>query len=334
MLTEDEISTLASYLGPKLGAGAVSLENVTRLHGGASRETYTLDAVTASGRRGLIMRRDPADSLIDTERELEFQAYRSFFGRGVPVPEAIALEPTADVLGRPFFIMERIDGGTAASPFMENAYDPYGPVLGRQFFEILGRIHSVDPNETPLAAIASIPAPEACALRELSHWEKVIDEDEAEPQPIARAAIRRLRKTLPPPAKRLTVVHGDYRSGNFLHDGAGRLIAILDWEMAHFGDPLEDLAWALDPLWRHRGDLAGGMLPPEEAIAIWESASGLKADPEALEWWSMFASLKGQAIWISSQKAFASGLNPDPVLAFSGWFCLTEHDAIQMGRLK
>ncbi len=58
------------------------------------------------------------------------------------------------------------------------------------------------------------------------------------------------------------MVHGDYRSGNFLHDGEGRILAVLDWEMAHIGDPLEDLGWALDPLWRHTEDgRVAGMLP-------------------------------------------------------------------------
>ena len=58
-----------------------------------------------------------------------------------------------------------------------------------------------------------------------------------------------LRRTPPPPAQKISVVHGDYRTGNFLHDGDGVIRGILDWEMAHLGDPLEDLAWALDPLW-------------------------------------------------------------------------------------
>ena len=74
-------------------------------------------------------------------------------------------------------------------------------------------------------------------------------------------------------------MHGDYRTGNFLFDGEGNIRAILDWEMAHLGDPLEDLAWALDPLWSH-GDPShpAGTVTREQAIAMWEEASGLKAE--------------------------------------------------------
>ena len=64
----------------------------------------------------------------------------------------------------------------------------------------------------------------------------MIDEDELTPQPIARAAIRWLRRSPPPHPRRLSVVHGDYRTGNFLFDAEGRIRAILDWEMCHLGD--------------------------------------------------------------------------------------------------
>jgi aminoglycoside phosphotransferase (APT) family kinase protein len=114
-----------------------------------------------------------------------------------------------------------------------------------------------------------------------------------------------------------------------LHDGAGQLLAVLDWEMAHIGDPLEDLAWMLDPLWAH-GDASrpGGLLPRAEAIALWERASGLKVDQDALRWWSLFAALKGMAIWISSAKAYREGGGVDPVLGFSGWYTARRHDVI------
>jgi len=127
-----------------------------------------------------------------------------------------------------------------------------------------------------------------------------------------------MRRNPPPPAQRISIVHGDYRTGNFLHDGQGRIIAILDWEMAHLGDPLEDLGWALDPLWAHHNpERPAGTVARDNAIAIWEEASGLKADPKALAWWSIFASLKGLAIWISSAKEFQSGANTARLVALN-----------------
>ena len=304
----------------------VAVDALTRIPGGASRETYSFDAIAADGtRRGLILRRDPLGSLIDTDREVEFLAYRSFHGR-VPVPAPVALEVSGAELERPFFLMERIDGGQVASPIARDPYGTAAPVLGHAFFTALGRVAMMDPDDLPIAAVLAQPTADAAWRVSVDQWASVFERDERHPQPIIRAAIRRLYANPPPPAERITVVHGDYRSGNFLHDGAGRLLALLDWEMAHLGDPLEDLAWALDPLWSADRDHPGGMLTRDEAISIWQRSSGLKADPAALAWWSMFASLKGLAIWISSAKEYQAGTNTDPVMAFSGLYCLPFHN--------
>jgi aminoglycoside phosphotransferase (APT) family kinase protein len=186
----------------------------------------------------------------------------------------------------------------------------------------------------PISTVVETPAPNACWKRELDYWEGVIDADELHPQPIVRAAMRRLRRNPPPPAQKLSVVHGDYRSGNFLHDGEGRIIAVLDWEMAHLGDPLEDLGWSLDPLWSHAvPGGAGGMVTREEAIAIWEHAGGLRADPAALAWWDLFASVKGMGIWVSAAKAYREGGWKDPVLGFSGWYTARRQDQILSERM-
>ena len=109
----------------------------------------------------------------------------------------------------------------------------------------------------------------------------MLDEDELEPQPITRAVIRWLRRHPPPPAQKLSVVHADYRTGNFLFDAEGEIRAILDWEMAHLGDPLEDLAWGINAVWMwSRDGLAGSLLPKADAIRIWEEASGLSRRSE------------------------------------------------------
>ncbi|MBI1187580.1 MAG: phosphotransferase [Alphaproteobacteria bacterium] len=337
MLTAEEIARLADYLAQTLQTGPVRVENLSRIPGGASRETYRFDAVTediAGGVRGFILRRDPPDSLIDTERALEFAAYKSFFGRGVPVPEAIALVADDSVLERPFFIMERIDHGASSSPFQPDPFGAHRESIGREFFSILGAIAAVDPYDTEMPGVVDTPAPEDCWRRELDHWQKVVEDDSLEPQPIAMAAIRRLRRNPPHPPPKLAVVHGDYRVGNFLHDGAGRITAVLDWEMAHIGDPMEDLAWALDPLWASDPTRAAGLLDFEEAIRHWQQASGRRFNAEAFQWWSLFSSLKGLAIWISSSKAYHDGKNTDPILAFSGWYCATRHNKIIADRLS
>ena len=325
---------LAAYLTRTAGV-PVAVENLARISGGASRETYRYDTVSGATRAGYILRRDPAGSLIDTDRRLEFLAIRSFAGKGVAAPEVVALEEEGAELERPFFIMRRVDGGAPASPFDPHPYGEHREAIGEQFFSILGKIAAEPLTGLPILDVASTPEASECWRRELDYWTGVIDADEQHPQPIVRAAIRRLRRDPPPSAARLSVVHGDYRSGNFLHDGAGSIIAVLDWEMTHLGDPLEDLAWAMDPLWSPMADgRVSGMVSVADALATWSKASGLAIDPKAMAWWSLFASVKGQAIWTSSAKAWKDGGCVEPILAFSGWFTARRHDEILAERLN
>jgi len=319
---------LAAYLS-RTGGAPATIDMISRISGGASRETYRFDATQNGERCGYILRRDPPGSLIDTDRRLEFAAIRSFAGKGVCAPDALALEVEGAELERPFFIMRRIDGGATGSPFAPDPYAAHAGAIGEQFFTIMGKIAGEPVDGLPICDVTDRPALDACWTRELDYWAGVIDEDEIHPQPIVRAAVRRLRRHPPPPAQKLAVVHGDYRSGNFLHDGAGRIIAVLDWEMAHLGDPLEDLAWATDPLWSHpAGGRISGMLALPDAVAIWERASGLKVDPAAFAWWRLFASVKAQAIWISSAREWRDGGFKEPILAFSGWLTARRQDEI------
>lgn len=327
---------LEAYCREKLAGGApVKVTAMTRIPGGASRETYSVDMTMDGAPRGLILRLDPAASLIETDRAVEFAAIRSVYGQGhIPVPEALALETDPEPLGGAFFLMSRVDGGTALNPFRIQDIDPHRAEIGKQFFAHLGAIAAVPAEGSALAGLVDVPAPDACWQRELDHWAGEIAADQTHPQPIAEAAIRWLCANPPPPAQRLCVVHGDYRSGNFLHDGAGRITAILDWEMAHMGDPYEDLAWATDPLWcGGERTLAAGLLPWPDAIATWQEASGCRFDPAAFEWWSILASVKGLGIWLSAAKAFAEGENDDPILAWSGWFTHAAHELILASRL-
>ncbi|MEO0817202.1 MAG: phosphotransferase family protein [Pseudomonadota bacterium] len=333
----DLAEQFAAYYSARLADGApTTVSAITRIPGGASRETYSIDIEVGGAARGLILRRDPAASLIDTDRAVEFAAIQSVHGHaGLPVPEALALETDAAPLGAPFFLMERIDGGEALNPFKIDAVEPHRQAIGEQFFRHLGAIAAAPVEDSPLAHVAEVPAhANVCWQKELAHWMDEIRKDQAKPEPILEAAIRWLRANPPPPAQRLSIVHGDYRSGNFLHDGAGTLTAILDWEMAHIGDPYEDLAWATDPLWCG-GDKAraAGFLPWPEAIAIWQEASGCTFDPTAFEWWSIFASVKAMGIWVSSARTFADGENDDPILAWSGWFTHAAHELILASRL-
>ena len=335
---DDVARRFVTYLQAKLAPDTEVL-SLARIHGGASRETYRARVRHSEGgamrERGLILRRDPVGSLIDTERDVEFRAYTAFRTTSVPVPAALFLEMDEAWLDRPFFVMEEVEGCAAASPFRVDAFGAVRERVGEQFWKILGRIHAENPEALGLAGPMEAPSLDGCWDRELSYWEGVVDADELEPQPVFRGAVRWLRRNPPPPPLRLSVVHGDYRTGNFLFDEAGEIRAILDWEMCHLGDAHEDLAWALDPLWAFRTpEHPGGLIARDQALRHWERTSNLKVNADALRWWSTFAMVKGLAIWISSGNEYVNGKNQDPVLAFSSWYCTSVHDHLLALRMR
>ena len=332
---------VAAYISGKLGCD-VAVDAMERISGGASRETYRFVARWSEAgtprERKMILRRDPPASLIETERKIEFAAYRAFHGSAVPVPEMLWLEEDKGPLDHPFFIAEELAGYQAAPQMLlSGMYDAVLPKVAERKWTILGEIARADPAALGLTEVMAAPALDACWRRELAYWEAALDRDEAEPLPITRAAIRWLKVNPPPPAQKLSVVHGDYRTGNFLFDEAGEIHGILDWEMCHLGDPLEDLAWGFNPVWGFgHPDKAGGLLPQAEAIAIWEKASGLKADPAALRWWVLFNCVKGQAIWVGSARAFLDGGNREPIMIYPAWWLINAQDRAilkVMGRL-
>ncbi|HUA36262.1 MAG TPA: phosphotransferase family protein [Candidatus Binataceae bacterium] len=142
------------------------------------------------------------------------------------------------------------------------------------------------------------PAPSVEAVEwELNHWERVWEEDANEDIPLMRLAMSWLRGNMPP-VDHISVVHGDYRTGNFLfteHDT--KISAWLDWEMAYLGDRHADLAWATNRLLGHMAEdhetfLAGGFMPREEFFAAYEKASGLAVIPKVLTFYDIFGSYK------------------------------------------
>ncbi len=336
-------AAVARYFAARLhDAHDVEVTRLYRIPGGASRETWSVDLrwLESTGkerRQGLIIRRDPEASLVDSDRRIEFDFYRSFADSSVPVPRPLFLETEPRWLERPFFVMERIDGCESQfQALLEPGFAPHRVGLAQRMYEILADIATTPLAGLPATEHTDVPAPDGCWRRELDYWEGVIDANEMEPQPIVRAGIRWLRRHPPPPAQRLSVVHGDYRTGNFLYRDA-RILGILDWEMAHFGDPLEDLAWSCMPAWQWARDgKAGGIVDPDEAIRIWQARSRLTVDHTALRWWQAFSCVKAQGIWLTAARAFSDGRAQDILLAFTSYWLMNAQDRFllqALGRL-
>jgi aminoglycoside phosphotransferase (APT) family kinase protein len=305
---------LVRFLSDRWGE-PVGISGLKRFHGGSARQTYRFDAVAASGRReALVLRRDPPASLIETDRLSEYRALACFAGSAVPVPEPLFCDTGSDCFGSPGFLMREVTGGTAAGLLEPEPYGEHAASIGTQLFTALGRIHAEAPEKAGLPAMA----PADAAPARLAHWRAAFEADRFRPEPVVEAGLRWLEAHLPPPPERISIVHGDYRSGNFLHDGQGRLLAILDWEMVHPGDAHEDLAWACDPLWSNFSGRPGATCRLAEAVACWQAASGLVLDPQAWRWWRLFAQVQGLVIWISAAREILDGRSHDPVMMFAG----------------
>jgi aminoglycoside phosphotransferase (APT) family kinase protein len=305
-------------------ASGVEIGLVNPIFGGASRQTYSLELrYVRQGEavsRRVIVRREFESGIIRTSVDTEFAAYQAFHGTDVPVPRVLWIEKDPEWLGTPFYVMEEIVG--CEDKHMLFTVPPFQEVrekVGDRFYRIMATIAVTDPAAVGLEGKLEPVSPEGCWRRELDYWEAEADKNELEPHPVFRAAIRWLRRNPPPPAQKTVIVHGDMRAGNFLFNRKGEIRGILDWEMMHLGDPLEDLAWSLNRLWSwSEPERAGFMIPRGRAVRIWEEASGFRADRGALFWWELFTSVKAIAIWVSMNKVYANLENTDPIVGYGG----------------
>ncbi len=311
-------SRIADFIAARLPAAtAVAVDELARIHGGSSQETFRfrarwrVDGVDED--RRLILRRAPESGLVDAERDVEFVVYAALAGRGVPVPQVHWIELDPRWLDRPFFIMDLVPGKPGHYYHGADPYDGQDAVVGRNFWRHLGVLAAQEHRALGLESLRNGLADGGYWQRELAHWEAALDAGEAVIEPIVRGALRWLRRNPPPEPAKPAIVHGDYRAGNFLFLPDGSISAVLDWEMCHVGDPLEDVAWAINPMWtmeRH--------LPLDEVLAIWEAASGLVLDRKALDWWRMFAAVKACGIWTTAEASFENGTSREMIIALTG----------------
>ena len=314
---------LVAYLTSRLpDARDLRVTNVARIPGGASRETWAFDAAWTEAaqpvERSFIARRDPTASLLESNNDLEFDLYTALEGSGIPVPKVHWIERDGAAIERPFFIMSRLPGATDARTLVTSPeFADIRPTIARQNAGILAKIHAFDIARLP--SLERPPSPAAAALHEVEKWERTMRRDTLEPQPVLEFALSWLKRHLPPPPRRLVLVHGDYRTGNFLYDQTG-ITGILDWEMAHAGDPIEDLGWLVIKSWRWAGDeRVGGLCTRNEFVKLYEDAGGVKVDPAVLKFWEVFSNVKFAIIFITGTKSVVEGKTPDLLLSLTAF---------------
>jgi aminoglycoside phosphotransferase (APT) family kinase protein len=315
---------IAAYLEHQMpDARDIEVSGLWRIPGGASRETWSFDATWREGEaqtgRGFILRRDPEASLLETERYVEFRVYQALKDTDVPVPEVYWLEDDPRWLERPFFVMGRLPGESSPQALVAGTLDVDMEAIAQRKVEILASIHGLDWQALGLDFLGAPEGPERCGQHEMDRWETIMRQQALEPQPVLEVALAWLRAHQAV-AQRVTLVHGDYRTGNFLME-KDRITGVLDWEMVHLGDPLEDVAWGCVRSWRWAGDArVGGLMLREDFYRRYEKASGLKVDREAVRFWEVLGNFKWAIICLTGARSFAEGRSKDAIHAFTAKF--------------
>jgi aminoglycoside phosphotransferase (APT) family kinase protein len=328
------------YLGSTLALEDFSITSVERISGaGLSRCVVKVIAshkdrdYTTS--QPYILLIEDAASPVPANRAAEYSVLRELSAHSrIKVPHPYCMEETDEPFGRPFIVTSLIPGVQSPKYLLQPPYASRGKGIAIQSIEILGALAAIEPASLDLETAIPTPHPSDIHNIELERIEKMLRDNDAVGLPTTSAGLRHLRRTPPPPPQKISIVHGDYRIGNYLFDEA-EITGIIDWEMVHKGDPLEDLAWALLPNWEFgsRPGLTAGFLQREEVIDIWERTSGVKVDADALEWWRLFCHIKAIAIWNTSRHLFFCGKTNELLMAVVG-YSVAKQESYVAGILK
>jgi len=308
---------IATVLEPALGP--VTITDLHRLTGGASRATWAFTAGCGDGARRLILRTGEPDE-VHASMELEARVQALAGEQGAPVPEILVASNSAAPLLNPYLICGEITGETIVRRIFR-AIDADGrAALLAQCAAALAAIHRADPADAGLAE-----------TDQLGQWRAELD-TMGDTTATFEWTFRWLHAHRPAPRPSV-LVHGDFRMGNLIVDGS-RLAAVLDWELVHAGDPCEDLAWFCIRAWRFgapRELAAGGLGSIEEFLTAYESAGGGSVDRDEFRWWVVLATLRWGVICRYQAQRHLSGQTPSVELATIGRrVCETEWDLLNL----
>lgn len=275
---------------------------ITRLSGGASQESWRFEI---DGRH-YVLRRAPSGLARDRSTALglsvEAQILRVADEHGLPVPEVVHICDPAEGLGEAY-IMAFIEGETIARKILrDSVFDAVRPDLAAQCGTALAALHRI-----PLASIPDIPVSDATG--ELARYRQAYEAAD-HPHPVFELAFAWLAENRPA-ASAQTLVHGDFRNGNLMISPDAGVAAILDWELTHLGDPMEDLGWICVPSWRFgQHDLPVGGFGHRAAMYGAYRAAGGDIDESAVRFWEILGTLKwGIMCSAMMVQAFESGLD-------------------------
>jgi aminoglycoside phosphotransferase (APT) family kinase protein len=299
---------LASLLSRALGDAEVT--DLRRLSGGASRETWRF---RADG-RDLVVQRQRAGDVRDMLGEAA--VVRAAAQAGVPVPELVAAERNAD--GSAWMVLAAVEGETIARKIQrDDDFAAARTVVVPQLGAALARIHRIDTTAVP----------QLDRIDQVAYYTELLD-GLGQPHPVLELVRNWLLDHAPDAASAAeTVVHGDFRLGNVIVGDDG-LRAVIDWELAHLGDPMEDLGWLCVKAWRFGGSPpVAGLGDYDELFAAYEAAGGAAVDPEVVRWWEVLGTWKWGVMCILQANVHLSGTARSHELAAIGRrVCENEYD--------
>jgi aminoglycoside phosphotransferase (APT) family kinase protein len=222
---------------------------------------------------------------------------QALHGTGVPAPRALWLDADGSALGAPTVIMERVSGNTDFLALRASEPGGRNKAIVLAFADVAAKLHNVPLDKLDFLGRTTR---ETAAAEQVAIWEAQFLKQRMEPHPAIAFAFQWL-KTHAPMAGRIALVHGDYRLGNFLFEDE-RITALLDWEMAHLGDPAEDIAWAYRALWTPELHV-----PMDEFIDRYHVAGGPTTSPENLLFYRLFSEIKHAVISLTAARSFADG---------------------------
>lgn len=316
------LDALATWLAGNLDARHVTIVACEKLGGGAIQENWGLKVIVSGGPRDgahdWVMRTDaPSRVAASLTRAQEFALVAAAHRAGVAVPEPIALCSDARVIGRVFYVMDRL-AGTAAGHVLvrDDRWQGDRVALATRLGGELARIHKIRP---PRDDLDFLPVPRgAPALSAIATHRRWLDGYRIA-RPALEWGLRWLELHAPPAPGVLSLLHGDFRTGNYMVDAKG-LTGILDWEFAAWGDPHEDLGWFCAKCWRFGAERreAGGIGAREDFYRGYEAQAGHAIDRAAIAYWETMAHARWAVIALMQGERHVSGAEPSLDLALTG----------------
>lgn len=314
---------LAAAVRKRFGATA-TLDNVEVATLGGSNRTLLFDLVEGAARRRLVFRQETyrLEQSPFISPHAQYQLLELAQAHDLPVPPPVFEFDEEDGLDRGY-VVGFVEGETLPRRILSDArFAAARQRFPAQAGEIIGRLHAISPARAVfLAETPDSVDPVQAQLARLDYY--------GEAHPAVELAIRWLARHPPRPATR-RLLHGDFRIGNLIM-GSDRIRAVLDWECAHLGDPMEEFGWLCLRSWRFGliDQPVGGICAREPLYRAYTAASGIEVDPDAVHWWEVFGFVRWIVLNIMQAHGHWTGIRPSPAFAACGRnTCLIEYDLL------